>query len=107
MKRQLVISLAAAVLFAAPASRQFSGVVSDDMCGKEGHGDMKMGSDAKCVIECVKQMHAKYVLFDGKSAYVFSDQKTPERFAGKKVTVTGTLDDQTNTIKVEKIEAAK
>jgi hypothetical protein len=52
-------------------------------------------------------MNGKYVLYDGKEAYVLSDQKLPEKFAAKKVTVTGTLDAATKTIKVEKIVAAK
>jgi hypothetical protein len=36
-----------------------------------------------------------------------SDQKTPEKFAAKKVTVTGTLDAKTKTIQVDSIAAAK
>jgi len=38
---------------------------------------MNMGTPAKCTTECVKTMGAKYVLFDGKDAWVLSDQKTP------------------------------
>jgi len=54
------------------------------------------------------QVHdASYVLFDGKAAYTLSDQKTPEKFAGKKVTVKGTLNAKTNTIQVDSIAAAK
>jgi hypothetical protein len=48
-----------------------------------------------------------YVLSVGKEAYTLSDQKTPEKFAGKKVTVTGTLDAKTKTIQVDSIAAAK
>ena len=46
-------------------------------------------------------------LFDGTDVYALSDQKTPERFAGQRVTVTGTLDVKTKTIRVESISAAK
>ena len=42
-----------------------------------------------------------------EEVYVLSDQKTPEKFAAKKVTVTGTLDAATKTIKVDSIAAAK
>ena len=52
-------------------------------------------------------MGAKYVLYDGKNAYVLSDQTTPAKFAGKKVTVMGTLDEKTKTITVASIGAAK
>jgi hypothetical protein len=47
------------------------------------------------------------MLYDGKEAYTLSDQKAPEKFAGQKVTVTGTLDAKTKTIKVDSINAAK
>ena len=69
----------------------------------------RLGADPKCVVECVKGMNGKYVLYDAKAkaAYVLSDQKTPEKFAAKKVTVTGTLDEKTKTIKVDSIKAAK
>jgi hypothetical protein len=67
---------------------------------------MNMGADAECVIECVKA-GAKYVLYDGKEAYTLSDQKTPEKFAAKKVTVTGTLDAKSKTIQVDSMAAAK
>ena len=45
-------------------------------------------------------MGARYVLWDGEQADTLSDQTAPEMFAGKKVTVMGTLDAKTNTIKV-------
>ena len=49
-----------------------------------------------------------YVLYDGKEAYYrLSDQRTPEKLAGQKVTVTGTLDAKTRTIRVDSITAAK
>jgi hypothetical protein len=34
----------------------------------------------------------QFVLFDGKDVYQLSDQQAPEKFAGQKVTVVGTLD---------------
>jgi hypothetical protein len=69
---------------------------------------MRMGpTDAECTIACVLAHGALYVLYDGKEVYTLSDQQTPERFAGKKVTVTGTLDAKTKTIRVASITAAK
>jgi hypothetical protein len=108
MKKQIAIAIASgALLFAAPVSRTFTGTITDNMCAKSGHAAMNMGSDARCVEECVKGMHGKYVLYDGKDAYTLSDQKSPAKFAARKVTVTGTLDAAARTIRVEKIEAAK
>ena len=108
MGKQIAIVLFAALaLAAAPASQKFTGVITDDMCGAEKHSGMKMGTDEKCVTECVKGMNAKYALYDGTNVYVLSDQKAPAKFAAKKVTVTGTLDEKTKTIQVERIEAAR
>jgi len=104
MKKQIALILASAGLAVAAT---FTGTITDDMCAKADHKDMKMGTDEKCVTECIKGMSGKYVLYDGKDTYVLSDQKGPAKFAAKKVTVTGTLDATTKTIKVDKIEAAK
>ena len=105
MKKTLVIFAASAALMF--GAQTFTGTITDDMCTKADHKDMKMGSDDKCVTECIKSMGGKYVLYDGSKSYELSDQKTPAKFAAKKVTVTGTLDAKTNTIKVDSIAAAK
>jgi hypothetical protein len=114
MKKTIVILIGSAALMLsvdkqmlAADKQTFSGIITDNMCDKADHKDMKMGSDPKCVTECIKGMGGKYVLYDGKTAYILSDQKTPEKFAAKKVTVTGTLDEKTKTITVASIAAAK
>jgi hypothetical protein len=82
-------------------NRNFTGSITDSMCATGDHSHMKMGpTDADCTIACIEEHGAQYVLWDGKEAYTLSDQKTPEKFAGKKVTVTGTLDAKTKTIQV-------
>jgi hypothetical protein len=48
-----------------------------------------------------------YVLYDGKQTYTLSDQKAPEKLAGRRVTVTGTLDAKSKTIRVDSIAPAK
>ena len=69
---------------------------------------MKMGpTDGECTKACVDIHGAMYVLYDGKQAYTLSDQKTPEKFAGKRVTVMGTLNTKTKAIQVDSITAAK
>jgi hypothetical protein len=100
--------LAIAVLSAAPGKQTFTGTITDSMCTTADHSQMKMGpTDADCTKACVSIHGATYVLYDGKNVYELSDQKTPEKFAAKKVTVTGTLDAKTKTIKVDSITAAK
>jgi hypothetical protein len=103
MRKTMLLSLAAAsAMFAA----SFTGTITDSGCAKADHKAMNMGSDEQCVKGCAKH-GATYVLWDGKKSYELSDQKTPEQFAAKKVTVDGTLDAKTNTIKVASIKAAQ
>jgi hypothetical protein len=101
MLKTIALGFAALTLAAAET---FTGTVTDNMCAQD-HSKMKMGPDPKCVTECVKTMNAKYALYDGKTAYILSDQKTPAKFAGQKVTVTGTLNGKT--LKVDQIAPAK
>lgn len=104
MKKTLIMTFAAAgLMFGA----SFNGVITDSGCANGDHSKMKMGSDAQCTLACVKQMKAKYVLWDGKQSYTLSDQTAPEKFAGQKVMVVGTLDAKTNTIQVSSIMAAR
>jgi|SRR5690349_20774685 len=107
MRRYISITIVVTALACAAGEKQtFTGVITDDMC-KADHKSMNMGPDPKCVVECVKGMGGKYVLYDGKNAYILSNQKTPEKFAAQKVTVSGTLDPKTNTIQVDSIKPAK
>jgi len=103
--RKFILIFAAAML-AHAADQTFTGTITDSMCAGPDHKAMNMGSDEKCVTECVK-MGAKYALFDGKTAYTLSDQKNAAKFAAKKVNVTGTLDDKNKTIKVTSITPAQ
>lgn len=108
MKLLIFGLLFVAALPAAQAKRQFTGTITDSMCPEGDHTFMRMGStDAECTTACVDAHGALYVLYDGKETYTLSDQKTPEKFAGQKVTVTGTLDAKTKTVQVESIAAAK
>jgi hypothetical protein len=108
MKPVLFALLIAAALAAQPGKGTFTGAITDSMCATADHSHMKMGpTDKECTIACVEEHGAEYVLWDGQDAYTLSDQKTPEKFAGQKVTVTGTLDAKTKTIQVASIVAAK
>ena len=104
-----VAMLALPILTAAQAKPQtFTGTITDSMCAKADHSQMQMGpTDAECVKACVAAHGASYVLYDGKKTYDLSDQQMPEKFAGQKVTVTGTLDAKTGKIAVQSIAAAK
>ncbi len=104
----LIISSLALVPGKAQGQRKFTGVITDSECSSADHKSMRMGpTDAECTVACVMAHGALYVLYDGKEVYMLSDQTSPEKLAGQKVTVTGTLDAKTMTIKVGSIAAAK
>ena len=103
------LSLAASI--ALPQSRSFSGQIMDSQCaGMGSHAQMMQGVGAKtakeCTVKCV-QLGGKYTLFDtsAKTAYLRDNQDKAAAFAGQKVTVKGTLDAASKTIKVESIAA--
>jgi hypothetical protein len=100
--------LALGALTAAADKQTFTGTITDDMCPKADHSQMQMGpTDAACAMACASVHAASYLLYDGKNAYMLSDQRQAEKFAAKKVKVTGTLDTKTKTIQVDSISAAK
>jgi hypothetical protein len=104
MKPLIVSILLIATLASAPDKQKFSGTITDGMCDEADHSRMRMGpTDAECTIACVAMHDAKYILYDGRVAYTLSDEKIAEKFAGQKVTVTGTLDAKTKTIHVNSI----
>src|SRR3954465_5210777 len=108
MKSLLSILLSVAALTAAPRKQIFTGTITDSMCGNAGHSSMRMGpTDAECTVACIDAHGAAYVLYDGKNVYALSDQRTPAKFAARKVTVRGTLNVKTRTIQVDSITAAK
>lgn len=104
----LVVVTAAAGGPASQSQQTFTGVITDEMCPLATHSHMRMGpTDAECARACIMSHDGKYVLYDGKSAYLLSDQNTPDKFAAQKVRVVGTLDEKTRTIRVESIAAAR
>lgn len=108
MNKLVLTTLLAGALSAAPAKQTFTGVITDSMCANGDHSPMRMGpTDAECTTACVSAHGALYVLYTGKQTWDLSDQKTPEKFAGKKVRVTGTPDPKKHTIQVDSIEPAK
>jgi hypothetical protein len=108
MKHLILILLAAAALSSCSPRHTFTGTITDDVCSKADHSRMQMGpTDAECAIACIDVHGASWVLYDGKDSYTLSDQQTPEKFAGQKVKVAGTLDPKAKKIQVESISAVK
>ena len=86
---------------AAPAGPvTVSGVVSDAMCGAKHV--MKDKSAAECTRECVKK-GSKFALVSGDKLYALEGHEAElDKFAGQRVTVSGTLSGETITVNVIK-----
>ena len=81
----------------------FTGTVSDNMCGKQHMAKDK--SAAQCTRECVKG-GLDYALVVGDKVYTLKGEKAQiDKFAGEKVTVTGSAKGET--ISVGSITATK
>ena len=77
-------------------AQTFTGVVSDNMCGKQHMAKDK--SAAQCTRECVKA-GSDYALVVGDKVYTLKGDKGQiDNYAGEKVTVTGTTKDETITV---------
>ena len=108
MKNLIFNLLLFAALAATPGKQTFNGIITDDNCPKADHSQMRMGpTDAECAMACIDAHGALYGLYDGNDFYTLSDQRTPEKFVGKKVRVIGTLDAKNKTIQVDSITLEK
>lgn len=105
MRRLLWTALPFLALAQGPA-RDYRGVITDTMCGAD-HAHMGIQPDEKCVRECVKSGRWKYALIDPKGKImVLSDQRTPEKYAAKKVKIRGVYYEKTGILRVDSIAAA-
>jgi hypothetical protein len=86
------------------------GVIMDSKCATTGsHDAIKKQIGAKdtreCTLQCAKD--GSFELYDPstKEVYQLDDQQKPAPFAGQKVKVSGTYEDNSQTIEVDAIEA--
>ena len=99
----LFVTILVCAVFAAGA--EFKGAVSDKMCGAD-----HMGQDpVKCTLECIGH-GSPYVLVVSKDKILdIENQKDTKvaaelkKYAGRNVTVTGTLSKDGKSVKVDKI----
>ena len=89
---------------------QISGEIMDSKCAIEGSHEqimerMGLQNVRDCTLACA-QNDGSFVLLgsDTKTVYQLDDQKKPEAFAGQEVTVSGTYDEQSQTIHVQAIQ---
>jgi hypothetical protein len=99
----LMVFVLISTITAMAATTTLTGMITDDMCGAKHM--MKGKSDAECIRGCVRG-GAKFALLVGDKLYVLSGMNSEvSALAGQKVTVTGTLKD--NTLSVASVQAAK
>ena len=84
----------------AAAPTAMKGWIVDSFCGAKNANAEGQG----CAKDCFKKGAKLELVADGKT-YQISDQKAASEHLGHEVVITGTLDK--DTIKVDKIEAAK
>lgn len=99
-----------------PTAVTLHGEIMDSQCAYDvhsvGHSHDAMtkkgiyGTDAKtCTYRCVKENGGIFVLLVKDDVYKLDDQLLPEQFSGKKVKLSGTIDEKTpHKIHVLKIE---
>jgi len=105
MKHLILTLTIHALLAAATTPQTVTGIITDTMCGAK-HTMTKGQPDDDCTRLCVKGAR-EFALYDGKTLWKLSDQKTPARFAAQPVKVTGAVDPKSMTIKVTGIEPAE
>ena len=108
MSERLFAGLFAAMLVSGQGAGTFTGVVTDEACGKTGHAAMRMGpTDAECAVACVDAHGVEYALADGTRVYTLKGGQPFQKFAGRRVRVAGVLDVKAGTIAVDSIAAVE
>jgi hypothetical protein len=107
MIKKLALACAALALAAAPlaagAGGSWTGYITDSHCGAKG---AVKEHTADCVEKCVKG-GAKAQLVAADKTYDLDGTAKVKDLVGSKVTLKGTLDEKTNTIKVESAAKAE
>ena len=106
--RKILAALSLAALVALPvvaAADEWTGYITDTHCGEKGAAK---DHTAACVEKCMKA-GSKAQLFNeaDKKAYDLDSFDKVKGLVGQKVTVKGTLDSETKTIKVESAAKAE
>lgn len=98
MKKFIAVGTLALGIASTGFAAQFKGFVEDTMCSTKA----EMKDNAECAQKCIKAgSPAVLVTADGK-IYKIAEQEKITSFAGKNVTVTGTL--KGDTLSIDKVQ---
>ena len=93
----------------------FTGEIGDTQCAMRVHSNDKSHTEmlkvqgvgktaTDCTLYCIKNRGGRFVIETKRDVYHLDKQELAEPYAGQKVKVTGTLDPQTQTIQVRRID---
>jgi len=93
----------------------FRGEIADSQCAlnihslTRSHQEMLKsksmgGTAASCTLYCIQHMGGSLVLTARKHVYRLDHPEMAEKFIGEKVRISGTLDEKSDTIHIDKIE---
>jgi hypothetical protein len=103
----------------APAARAgdkvFTGEIGDTQCSMQVHSKDKSHTEmlkvqgvgktaTDCTLYCIKNRGGRFVLDTKRDVYRLDKQDLAEPYAGQRVKITGTLDAETQTIQVRRID---
>jgi hypothetical protein len=107
-----LLLVSASLAFAQNTSGTFTGEIMDKQCAQMGsHENMMKAQGAKdakeCTLACVKSGD-KFALLDPatKKVYLIDNDKKVRQYAGQKVQITGTYDDDAGVLQVKSIAPA-
>lgn len=115
----MLVLFVSAALAKDPPALVLHGAIMDSQCAYNVHslahshdwmihkGIAGAKDDQSCTLHCVKDKGGIYVLLVKEDVYRLDDQIQAEQFAGKKVKVSGTLDEKTHTLHILKMEENK
>jgi hypothetical protein len=94
----------------------FRGEIADSQCALNVHSLTRShqemlksksmgGTSLSCALYCIKYLGGEFVLTSRKHVYRLDNQEVVQKFIAQKVKINGTLDQKSNTIHIEKIEA--
>ena len=97
MKKLLILTAMGTLMASAALAETWTGMISDSMCGAKHAAATE--KDAKCAQSCVKRGSEAVLVSDGKVLKISADSKDKVAdLVGKKVTVTGSLNDGVVTV---------
>jgi hypothetical protein len=106
MKRFAVLGLLALAMSVTAMAAEITGFISDAACAGKKGAKAATEAHAGCAEVCIKGGSAAVLVTTEGKVYKIADQDKVKAHAGKKVTITGSVDGDTVTVESVKADAA-